>query len=288
MHSHLALRLALLPRAERGLLLAHALGDKELFFLREGSAVDPPRGGLGSRRCGRRRRRSWRCRCRLFGDDDSIGRGRERRSSVGDCFSGACCCSLFFGHVVLDGWDGFSRGGFFDGASWRRAGGVQHWSPLFLSFFFQIRISKHFRPKGSESSRSTLDGKKKTMSTPTMTTPSNRTSDGASTASPSAAPPSTSFPYFRTPADFSAYVRSLSGKQLAAAGAAAVATPLLVISAWWLAEKSFNTMTPYQVRGGGPDLFKGTQRVLKPVLLYRGGRRKGSALVSAPRGERSI
>lgn len=161
MHSHLALRLALLPRAERGLLLAHALGDKELFFLREGSAVDPPRGGLGSRRCGRRRRRSWRCRCRLFGDDDSIGRGRERRSSVGDCFSGACCCSLFFGHVVLDGWDGFSRGGFFDGASWRRAGGVQHWSPLFLSFFFQIRISKHFRPKGSESSQSTLDGKKK-------------------------------------------------------------------------------------------------------------------------------
>ena len=83
-----------------------------------------------------------------------------------------------------------------------------------------------------------------------MTPSSNRTSDGASTASSSSAPPETPspFPYFRTPADFSAYVRSLSGKQIAAAGAAAVATPLLVGAAWWLAEKSFNTMTPYQVR----------------------------------------
>lgn len=82
--------------------------------------------------------------------------------------------------------------------------------------------------------------------------PSDRTSDGASTSSPSApstSAPSTSAPTFRyTPADVSAYVRSLSGKQLAAAGAVAVAFPLAVAGGWWIAEKSFNTMTPYQVR----------------------------------------
>ena len=93
------------------------------------------------------------------------------------------------------------------------------------------------------------------MMSPTPPASSTRSSD-ASTASPSStAPRPTSsevggpFPYLRTPADFSAYIRSLSGRQLAAAGAAAVATPLLVGGAWWLAEKSFNTMTPYQVKG---------------------------------------
>ena len=103
-----------------------------------------------------------------------------------------------------------------------------------------------------------LSRRRRAMSAPTTpSSSSNRTSDGASSSSSSsssAPPPDTPaapFPYFRTPADFSAYVRSLSGRQLAAAGAAAVATPLLVGAAWWLAEKSFNTMTPYQVRRGG-------------------------------------
>lgn len=78
-----------------------------------------------------------------------------------------------------------------------------------------------------------------------------RSSDGTSTSSPSAptsSSPSPPFAFFRSPADFSAYVRSLSGKQLAAAGAAAVSAPILIGAAWWLAEKSFNTVTPYQVR----------------------------------------
>ena len=61
--AHLALRLALLPCAERGLLLAHSLGDQVLLLLREGPAVDPSGGGLGSRR--NWRSGSWQSRRRL-------------------------------------------------------------------------------------------------------------------------------------------------------------------------------------------------------------------------------
>ena len=60
--SYLSLRLALLPRAERGLLLSDALGDQMLLLFRQGPAENSSRGGLSRRRRrseGGRRRRRW-------------------------------------------------------------------------------------------------------------------------------------------------------------------------------------------------------------------------------------
>ena len=138
--SYLALCLSLLPRAERGLLLAHAPGDELLLVLREGPAKDPSRRGLSGRI--RRRRRSWHCRRRrrrrrLF---DSNGRGR-RRDQWSGCFSGLgrCCCgSLFLGRAVLDGWSDFGGSGLLDGACWRRGVGARHF------IFFQNVVTLKF------------------------------------------------------------------------------------------------------------------------------------------------
>lgn len=105
---------------------------------------------------------------------------------------------------------------------------------------------------------------KKKMPTPNPTFPLSRggsssssrsdsSSSSASTSSSSSSSSSSDSPshyyLFKTPAEVSEFVRSLSKKELAVAAAAVVAAPLAVGGAWWLFERSFNSVTPYQVRG---------------------------------------